>query len=56
MSKHDNLASQERAVVNGRHCVDTEKALCSQRNGCVNTTLFDWYTNRFCALMHGFLV
>ena len=52
----DNLASQERIVVNGRHCVDTEKSLCTQENGCVNTTLFDWCTHRFCALIHGFLV
>ena len=52
MSRQDNLASQERVVVNGRHCVDTEKSLCSQGNGCVNTTLFD----RFCVLIHGFLV
>ena len=39
MSTKDNLASQERVVVNGRHCVDTEKSLwCTQGNGCVNTT------------------
>ena len=38
MSRQDNLASQERIVVNGRHCVDTEKSLCTQGNGCVNTT------------------
>ena len=25
MSTHDNLANQEKVVVNGRHCVDTEK-------------------------------
>ena len=56
MSGQDNLASQERVVVNGRHCVDTEKSLCTQGNGCVNTTLFDWCTHRFCALIHGFLV
>ena len=55
MSRQDNLASQERVVVNGRHCVDTEKSLCTQGNGCVNTTLFDWCTDRFCALIHGFL-
>ena len=56
MSRQDNLASQERVVVNGRHCVDTEKSLCTQGNGCVNTTLFDWCTHMFCALIHGFLV
>ena len=56
MSRQDNLASQERVVVNGRHCVDTEKSLCTQTNGCVNTTLFDWCTHRFCALIYGFLV
>ena len=54
MSRQDNLASQERVVVNGRHCVDTEKSLCTQGNGCVNTTLFDWCIQRFCALIHGF--
>ena len=36
--------------------MDTEKSLCTQGNGCVNTTLFDWCTHRFCALIHGFLV
>ena len=41
MSRQDNLASQERIVVNGRHFVDTEKSLCAQGNGCVNTTLFE---------------
>ena len=35
--------------------MDTEKYLCTQGNGCVNTTLFDWCTHRFCALIHGFL-
>ena len=55
MSRQDNFASQERTVVNGRHCVDTEKSLCTQGNGCVNTTLFDWCTHRFRALIHGFL-
>ena len=29
MSRQDNLASQERIDVNGRHCVDTEKSLCT---------------------------
>ena len=37
MSRQDNLASQERVIVNRRHCVDTE-SLCTQGNGCVNTT------------------
>ena len=31
MSRQDNLASQERVVVNGRHCVDTEKSPCTQK-------------------------
>ena len=56
MSRQDNLASQERVVVNERHCVDAEKSLCTQGNGCVNATLFDWCTHRFCALIHSFLV
>ena len=56
MSRQDNLASQEKVVVNGRHCVDIEKSLCSQENGCVNTTSYDWCTRRFCVLIHGFLV
>ena len=47
MSTHDNLASQEKVVVNRRHCVDTEKFLFTQGNRCVNTTLFDWCTHRF---------
>ena len=56
MSRQDNLASQERVVVNERHCMDAEKSLCTQGNGCVNTTFFDWCTHRFCALIHSFLV
>ena len=45
MSRQDNLASQERVVANGKHRVDTEKSLCTQGNGCVNT-FFDWCTHR----------
>ena len=26
-----------------RHCVQTEKCLCTQENWCVDTTLFDWF-------------
>ena len=39
MSTQDNLANQAKVVVNGKHCVDTEKSLCTQGNWCVNTTL-----------------
>ena len=42
MSTQDNLANQEKVVVNVRDCVDREKSLCTQGNWCVNTTLFDW--------------
>ena len=56
MSRQENLASEERVVVNGRHCVDTEKSLCTQGNGCANTTLSDWCTHRFYGLIQGFLV
>ena len=41
------IASQEKVVANGKHCVDTEKSLSTQGNWCVNTTLFDWCTHRF---------
>ena len=47
MTRQDNLASQERVVVNGRHCVDTEKSLCTHGNGCVNTTLFKNLPTKF---------
>ena len=47
ISRQDNLASQERVVVNGRHCVDTQKSLRTQGNGCVNKALFDWCTHKF---------
>ena len=41
MTTQDNLANQEKVVVNERHCVDTQKSLRTQGNCCVNTTLFD---------------
>ena len=56
MSRQDNLPSLERVVVNERHHLDTEKSVCTEGNGCVNTTLFDWCTHRICALIHSFLV
>ena len=54
MSIQDNLANQEKVVVNGRHCVDTEKSLCTQGNWCVNRTFFDWFTHRFLCVDTGF--
>ena len=54
MRTQDNLANQEKVVVNGRHCVDTEKSLCTQGNRCVNTTLTDWCTDRFLCVDTGF--
>ena len=54
MSTQDNLANQEKVVVNGRHCVDTEKSPCTQGNWCVNTTLSDWCTHKFLCVDTGF--
>ena len=54
MSAQDNLANREKVVVNGKHCVDTEKSLCTQLNWYVNTTLFDWCTHRFLCVGTGF--
>ena len=54
MSTQDNLANHEKVVVNGRHCVDIEKSLCTQGNWCVNTTLSDWRAHRFLCVDTGF--
>ena len=54
MSTQDNLANHAKVVVNERHCVDTEKSLCTQGNWCLNTTLFDLCTHRFLCVYKGF--
>ena len=56
VSTQHNLANQEKVVVNGRHCVDTEKSLCTQGNWCVNTTLLVGVHIGFCVMIQGFLV
>ena len=56
------LANRKKAVVHGRHCVDTEKSLCTQKIGrYIHTTLLDWLKSSsvyisFCVVTQGFLV
>ena len=58
MGTQDNF-SQSKEI--RRHCVSTEKSLCTQGNWCVDPALFDWLELScvpigFCVLTQGFLV